>query len=224
LAQLDAPVAAATLLVVETLRRVWTRHFERLEDGQHGGPRLRPVQSRGPGGRVKSPYDTEARFRAKADTTWTGYMVNFTETCDEGAPRLVIHADTTPANVHEAPRTAPIHAALAAIASWQSVCEAAGGGAAGGGLAPSEHLVDSAYVSADHLITARKTHDIDLVEPNRRNLSWQGLAEGAFSAAGSTEDRDQRLARRQESKESADLQTNTKIPNRRPHPQSGDDP
>ncbi len=101
-----------------------------------------------------SPCDTEAWFRAKAGTTWTGYTVHFTETCDAGAPRLVVHADTTPANVHEAPRTAPIYAALAAK-----------------GLVPSEHLVDSAYVSADHLISARKERDIDLVGPSRRNLS-----------------------------------------------------
>src|SRR3954470_3472967 len=109
LAQPEAPQAAATLPVVETLRRVWTRHFERPEDKKDGGAWLQPVQGRGPGDRVESPYDTEARFRAKAGTTWTGYMVHFTETCDEGAPRLVVHADTTPANVHEAPRTAPIH-------------------------------------------------------------------------------------------------------------------
>jgi len=111
LAQPDAPAATTSLPVVETLRRVWARHFERPKDGKDGGARLRPVQGRGPGDRVESPYDTEARFRTKANTTWTGYMVHFTETCDEGAPRLVVHADTTPANVHEAPRTAPIHAA-----------------------------------------------------------------------------------------------------------------
>ena len=67
-------------------------------------------------------------------------------------PHLVVHADTTPANVHEAQRTASIHDALAAK-----------------DLAPSEHLVDSAYVSADHLVTARTQHGIDLVGPGRRN-------------------------------------------------------
>ncbi len=100
LAQPDAPAATTLLPVVETLRRVWARHFERPKDGKDGGARLRPVQGRGPGDRVESPYDTEARFRTKANTTWTGTMVHFTETCDAGAPRLVVHADTTPANVH----------------------------------------------------------------------------------------------------------------------------
>lgn len=178
LAQPDALPTASTLPVVKTLRRVWTRHFERSENGKDGGPRLRPVQGRGPGDRVESPCNTEARFRAKAGTTWTGYMVHFTETCDKGAPRLVVHADTTPANVHEAPRTAPIHAALAAK-----------------GLAPSEHLVDSAYVSADHFIAAREQHGIDLVGPSRRNVSWQGLSEEAFSSADFIADWDQHKVR-----------------------------
>ena len=112
--------------------------------------------------------------------------MHFTETCDAGAPRLVVHADTTPANVHEAPRTAPIHAALAAK-----------------GLAPSEHLVDSAYISADHLITARTQHGIELVGPSRPNLSWQSHAEGAFSAADFTVDWDRQAVRCPEGKESA---------------------
>jgi transposase len=186
LAQADTPPEAAALPVVETLRRVWTRHFARIEGGKDGGARLQQVQGRGPADRVESPYDTEARFRTKVGTNWTGYMVHFTETCDEGAPRLVVHADTTPANVHEAPRTAPIHAALAAK-----------------GLAPSEHLVDSAYVSADHFITARKEHGIDLVGPSRRSLSWHSLADDGFAASDFTVDWDRRTARCPEGKESA---------------------
>ena len=115
---IDAPGAPPE--AVALLRRVWDRHFERMGDGggsDLGAPaqvRLRAAQGRGPGDRIESPYDAEARFRAKGGTEWTGYMVHLTETCDAGAPRLVIHADTTPANTHEAKRTEAIHAALAA--------------------------------------------------------------------------------------------------------------
>lgn len=70
-------------------------------------------------------------------------MVHLTETCDAAAPRLLLHADKTPANVHEARRTEPIFAALVAK-----------------GLPPAEHLVDAAYVSAEHLVTARRRHGI----------------------------------------------------------------
>jgi transposase len=190
----DAPPEAARLPAVAVLRRVWTRHFERGEPGPGeggasgggGDARLRPAQGRGPGDRVESPYDTDARFRAKGGTRWTGYMVHLTESCDPGAPRLVLHADTTPANVHEAPRTGPIHDALAAK-----------------GLAPSEHLVDSAYVSADHLTAARERYGIDLVGPGRPNLSWQNRAEGAFGAADFAVDWDGRVVRCPEGKVSA---------------------
>jgi hypothetical protein len=147
--------------------------------------RLRPVQGRGPGDRIESPYDTDARFRSKAGMSWTGYMVHLTETCDADAPRRVVHTDTTPANVHEAMRTARIHAALA-----------------GKGLAPSEHLVDSAYVSADDLIMAHEPYGIDLVGPARPDQSWQSRAEEAFSAADFAVDWDRRVARCPEGKES----------------------
>ena len=145
------------------------------------------MQGRGPGDRVESPYDIDARFRSKSGTSWTGYMVHLTETCDAGAPRLVVHADTTPANVHEALRTAPIHDALAAK-----------------GLAPSEHLVDSAYVSADHLVAARERHGIDLVGPGRPNLSWQSRSDGGrvHAPADFTVDWDRQVVRCPEGMES----------------------
>jgi transposase len=169
LAAADAPASVAVLPAVAVLQRVWARHFERADggsDGQTSGDvHLRQVEGRGPGDRIESPYDVDARFRSKAGTSWTGYMVHLTETCDVNAPHLVLHADTTPANVHEAMRTEPIHAALAAK-----------------GLAPAEHLVDSAYVSAEHLIRARERYGIDLVGPMRPRTGWQNRAEGAFGS------------------------------------------
>ncbi|AWN42330.1 IS1182 family transposase [Methylobacterium durans] len=162
----DAPPLAVALPSVAVLRRVWARHFARAGDGSPlagAGIRLRPVQGRGPGDRIESPYDVDARFRAKSGTDWTGYMVHLTETCDPDLPRLVVHTDTTPANVHEAMRTAAIHAALASS-----------------GLLPCEHLVDAAYVSAEHLVTARERHGIALIGPTRPNQSWQMREEDAF--------------------------------------------
>jgi len=77
----DAPPSARDLPEVAVLRRVWARHFERIEapedDGGTGGRvRMRPVQGRGPGDRMVSPYDSGARFRSKCGTSWTGYMVH----------------------------------------------------------------------------------------------------------------------------------------------------
>ena len=178
-----APKRVRDLLAVAVLRRVWTRHFERVEPGSQDDPiggggdeaadhvRLRSVSGRGPGDRVESPYDTEARFRAKSGMGWTGYMIHLTETCDAERPRLVVHAEATPANVHEAMRTQAIHDALAAK-----------------GLSPSKHLVDAGYVSGRHIVVARERHGIDLVGPTRSVGGWQARVEGAFHAADFTVD------------------------------------
>jgi transposase len=185
---MEPPAGVRTLPAIAVLRRVWARHFERagtgpgdtITGGDHAGGRVQlwPAQGRGPGDRVESPDDTEARFRAKAGTNWTGYRVHLTETCDKGRPHLVVHADTTPANVHEAMRTEPIQEALAAK-----------------GLAPSEHLADAGYISAGLIVTARERHRIDLIGPARPDQSWQKQEEGAFRATDFTVDWDRRVVR-----------------------------
>src|SRR4051812_20222122 len=184
-----APPDAVALPVVGLLRRVWARHFERVEagpgGGASGGARLRPVRDLGPGDRVESPYDADARFRTKRGASWTGYMVHLTESCDEGRPRLLLHADTTPANVADAVRLSPIHEALVAK-----------------GLVPAEHLVDAAYVSAELLVAARERHGIDLVGPARPDPSWQSRDGSAFGAGDFAVDWDRRVARCPEGKES----------------------
>jgi transposase len=184
----EAPAGVRELPAVGVLRRVWARHFERAgpgsgdsiagDDQASSHVQLRPAQGRGPGDRVESPYDTEARFRSKAGTNWTGYMVHLTETCDKGRPHLVVHADSTPANVHEAMRTEPIHDALATK-----------------GLAPSEHLADAGYISARFIVAARERHRIDLIGPARPDQSWQKQTQGAVRATDFTVDWDRQVVR-----------------------------
>lgn len=117
-------------------------------------------------------------------------MAHFTETCDQDAPRLVVHADTTPANVHEAMRVETIHAALATK-----------------GLAPAQSLADAAYISADLLVAMRERHGIDLVGPQRRNLAWQGVDDGAIEAADFAVNWDRKVVRCPEGKESTRWKT-----------------
>jgi transposase len=194
---LDALAAPGTpeelnqLPAILALRRVWARHFERVEDGGDpsigsAGARLRAVRGRGHGDdRVESPYDLDARFRSKGGMGWTGYTVHLTETCDDDTPRLVVHVDTTPATVHEAMRTDAIHAALGAK-----------------DLTPSEHLVDAGYVSAGHLVGAHERHGIDLVGPTRKEASWQRRTAGGFGIGAFAIDWERKRARCPEGKES----------------------
>ena len=168
--RLDEPAAPAglgRLPAVEVLRRVWTRHFVR-EDGAPpgGGVRLRAKDEPPPPATepVESPYDPEARFRTRSGTSWVGYVVHLSESCEDDAVNLITHALTTVATVHEARCTEAIHRALLDK-----------------GLVPSEHLVDAADVDAELLVRGRAELGIDLVGPPRPNPSWQAKVEGGYT-------------------------------------------
>lgn len=148
---------------VDTLRKIWERHYRPSESGKAD---FVPVKELGPASEaIESPYDTEARYRTRFDTSWTGYMVHLTETCDDERPHLITHVDTTPATVHEARRTEAIHDQLA-----------------GKDLAPSEHLADAAYVDAGILLSSKEDHNIQLIGPARPDPSWQARTEGGYTA------------------------------------------
>jgi transposase len=161
----ETPEDLRRLPAVEVLRRVWARHFVREDGAPPGGARLRAKGDLPPSTEpIESPYDTEARFRTRSGTSWTGYVVHLSESCEDDAVHLLTHAMTTVATVHEARCTATIHEALA-----------------GKGLAPREHLVDAAYVDAGLLVRGREELDIELVGPPRPNPSWQAKVEGGHT-------------------------------------------
>jgi transposase len=69
--EIAAPAPVKDLPVVETLRQVWERHYERTEAGQvlwRAGPDLSRAA-----GAIESPYDPEARHSNKHSLSWTGY-------------------------------------------------------------------------------------------------------------------------------------------------------
>jgi transposase len=174
------PEGLRSLPAVEVLRRVWARHFVR-EDGvpPGGGARLRAKGDPPPATEpVESPYDPEARFRTRSGTSWTGYIVHLSESCEDDAARLITHALTTVATVHEVRCVEAIHAALA-----------------GKGLVPGEHLVDAAYVDAELLVRGREELGIDLVGPPRPNPSWQAKVEGGYTIDRFEVDWDKRRVR-----------------------------
>jgi hypothetical protein len=168
LAEKDTPKEANSLPEVNTLRLMWSRHFSRDEDKKDGGS---PGQVRFKSNRelsraseaIESPYDTDARYRSRYSTNWTGYLVHITETCEDDDVHLITHVETTEATVHESQKTESIHQALVEK-----------------GLPPGEHLVDSAYIDAELLVDSRQQHQIDLIGPGRLNNSWQARTEGAY--------------------------------------------
>ena len=73
----------------------------------------------------------DSRYGNKRSQTWRGYKVHVSETCKPEQVHLITHVQTTPAQVQDIEQTASIHEALAQKS-----------------LLPSQHFVDSGYVTA----------------------------------------------------------------------------
>jgi transposase len=109
--------------VVDILRQTWIHQYY-VDNSQvcwRTAADLPPA-----GNRFDSPYDPDARYGNKRSTTWTGYKVHITETCEPDSVHLITSVETTPAHLSDVDQTEPIHEALAAR-----------------GLLPSEHIVDA---------------------------------------------------------------------------------
>jgi len=179
----EAPPGLNELSKVQILGQVWERHFER----QAGQVRLRPKHDLGSASEaIESPYDDEARYRRRGNTTWTGFIVHVSETCDDDTANLLTNMFTTDASVHEARCTAQIQQALVDKR-----------------LPPGQHLVDSAYVGADLLVSSKQEQDISLVGPGRRDPSWQSKVEGAYDRYQFDIDWEKKQARCPQGKRSA---------------------
>jgi transposase len=152
---------------VETLRRVWVQQFA-VDAGQ---VRWRTDEDGVPPARLflSAPHDVEARYGKKGTTTWVGYKVHLTETCEDEAPHLIIHVATTPAPVADGDVTPAIHADLR-----------------GAELLPGKHIVDTAYVDAELRVDSRQEYGVDLIGPTRPGYRWQSKAGEGFAASDFT--------------------------------------
>lgn len=123
--------------------------------------------------RIHSPYDAEARYSAKRNTTWLGYKVHLTETCDDETPHLITHVLTTPATTPDFDAPLLIYADLAAKQ-----------------LLPAEHLLDAGYVDADLLVSSQTDHQVTVIGPVAPDHCWQDLTPDALPLARFTIDWD----------------------------------
>jgi hypothetical protein len=149
----SAPEALRKLPEVVLLRQIFAQHYEKQGDRVRwrDGPAVKNNE------RVVSPYDAEARSSRKRDTSWLGYKVHLTETCDqdEQVPHLITHVETTPATVQDSEALAPIQEDLRAKE-----------------IAPSEHFVDQGYTSGTQLVSQAR-HGTQIVGPVPEDTSWQ---------------------------------------------------
>lgn len=139
---------------VEVLRQVWLQQYYAPTEGK---VQLR-TQKDGPphAKRIFSPYELEARKSTKRSTSWTGYKVHLTETCEQDLPHLITHVETTVATTQDPTVLPSIHQALAEKE-----------------ILPQQHLVDLGYTSAQLIASSQRDYQIDLFGPVAENAKWQ---------------------------------------------------
>jgi len=140
------------------------------DEEQDGGPggesdgRWRAKEELAPSSQLQnSPYDPDARYGKKRETSWVGYKLHVTETCAPDAPHLIVHVATTPACVADAAVLAPIHEHLADRR-----------------LLPERQLVDAGYVDAEVLSASKARFGVEVLGPTRGNFRWQARAQTGF--------------------------------------------
>jgi transposase len=55
-----------------------------------------------------SPYEAEARYATKRTTSWVGYKVHLTETCEDDRPHLITDVGTTIATPQAVDQLGPL--------------------------------------------------------------------------------------------------------------------
>jgi transposase len=179
----EAPAWMKALPAVETLRQVWVHSFLPVAEGVHWRSQDNVPPS---GWRICSPYDTEARYAHKRSTTWVGYKVHLTETCEEDLPSLITHVHTTKAVQNDNEALPAIH---------QELFEAA--------VLPSKHLVDAGYVDATQLLESGRQYGVELIGPTQGNGRWQHEQDNGFDLSHFVIDWDKQQATCPEGKTSS---------------------
>ena len=82
--------------------------------------------------------------------------MHFTQTCDEDAPQLITHVETTPAPLSDEGIVSTIHEDLAEKE-----------------LLPGQHLVDSGNVTVANLVEAQSSYGVDLLGPTLKTHWYQ---------------------------------------------------
>lgn len=160
-----APTWLREIPAVQILRLIWIQQYYVDADGvlhwradEQGIP---------PSARfISSPYDLDAHLAAKGTTTWIGYKLHLTETCEEDEVHLITNVETSAAPTADGTMTPEIHAALK-----------------GKDLLPERHLVDTGFLDAELLVESQRNFGVDLVGPTRADYKWQAREVTGFDAA-----------------------------------------
>jgi transposase len=160
----DAPCWLREVPAVQTLRRVWVQNYVREQDGS---VRWRTSEEEGipPAAKyINHPIDTDARYGRKSTTTsWVGYRVHLTETCEDGLPNIITDVQTAPAPVADGDATPIIHETLREK-----------------NLLPDTQFVDTGYLDAELLAQSKQNYGVDLFGPTRQDHRGKARAKQGF--------------------------------------------
>jgi transposase len=167
---------------VEILRQMWIQQFSTV----NGQIAWRDLADLPPSpALIQTPHEPTARYSKKRQMAWTGYKLHMTETCDHDQPGIIVNVETTAAPTTDYDVVDAIHAHPAERE-----------------LVPATHLVDSGYVSAQHMITQATTYGVDLVGAVQAENSWQARSADGLGISQFTIDWERRKARCPEGHES----------------------
>ena len=180
----DAPSWLREVPAVETMRKVWMQNYLREQDGS---AKWRTSEIGIPPSTkfVGSPFDPDARYARKFTTSWVGYRVHITETCEDGLPNIVTDVQTAPGPVADGDATPIIHEALKER-----------------NLLPETQFVDTGYLDAELLAQSKRKYGVDLYGPTRPDYKWQARENTGFEAAAFTIDWENEVATCPENKKS----------------------
>jgi transposase len=157
-----APIWLREVPAVQILRQVWVQNYTWI------GGRLawRDATNIPPAEQfISSPYDVDAHYAKKRSTSWVGYKVHLTETCDDDSPHLITHIETTTGPVADGSVIGCIHETLKEK-----------------DLLPRTHFVDMGYVDAELLANSQQEYGVDLFGPARGDVHDQARAGAGFAA------------------------------------------
>ena len=163
----EAPSWLRDLPALRVLRAVWIQNYLVTETGVRWRTDKEGLP---PAARfISSPYDTDAHYARKHTTSWVGYKVHLSETCEDDTPNLITNVATTPGPVADGAVTPDIHEELAER-----------------DLLPGLHVVDTGYLDAELLVTMPARFGVDLLGPTRKDYHWQARDGQGFDAQGFT--------------------------------------
>jgi transposase len=163
-----SPTWLRQIPAVETLRQVWIQQYYCSDDKI----RWRTQEEAPPASIMRSsPYEPNAHYAKKHTTSWVGYKVHLSETCEPGELHLITNVEITPAPVADGDMTESIHKSLS-----------------NNNLLPNKHIVDTGYLDAELLVTSNEQYQVDLLGLTRINLRWQAKEAKGFAADDFTVD------------------------------------